>query len=220
MFFESVDEIEQIARKTGTAIFVVPKDVSVEIKNALVLEPENKSVITIEQVREMIGRISTRQVKDLFVVVRPADMLGDAAANAFLKNLEEPGDKVHFVLITDSPSRILPTILSRAAIYFLRGGDVIAGEIKASEKDKALAKKLLVAKPAELVDIAEEIAKKKDGVRAYALEILGLAIEILYKSYFLTKKEVFVRKLPKFLAAYEGVARNGHVKLQIVSNLC
>ncbi|MBR2994124.1 hypothetical protein IKF43_01885 [Candidatus Saccharibacteria bacterium] len=220
MFFESVDEIEQIARKTGTAIFVAPKDVDVEIKNALILEPDNKSVITIEQVRDMIGRISTRQVKDLFVVVRPADMLGDAAANAFLKNLEEPGDKVHFVLITDSPSRILPTILSRAAIYFLRGGDVVSGEIKASEKDKALAKRLLVAKPAELVDIAEEIAKKKDGVRAYALEILGLAIEILYKSYFLTKKEVFVRKLPKFLAAYEGVARNGHVKLQIVSNLC
>ena len=220
MFFESADEIEQIARKTGTAIFVVPKDINVEIKNALVLKPESKNVITIEQVREMIGRINTRQIADLFVVVRPADMLGDAAANALLKNLEEPGEKVHFVLITDSPSKILPTILSRAAIYFLRGGDVISDGIKASEKDKALAKRLLVAKPVELVDIAEEIAKKKDGVRAYALEILGLAIEMLYKSYFLTKKEVFVRKLPKFLAAYEGVARNGHVKLQIVSNLC
>ena len=220
MFFESVGEIEQIARKTGTAIFVVPKDINVEIKNALVLEPESKNVITIEQVREMIGRISTRQVADLFVVVRPADMLSDAAANALLKNLEEPGDRVHFLLITDSPSKLLPTILSRAAVYFLRGKDVIASNIVANEKDKALAKRLLVAKPAELVDIAEEIAKKKDGMRAYALEILGLAIEMLYKSYFLTGKDVFIKKLPKFLAAYEGVARNGHVKLQIVSNLC
>ena len=220
MFFESVDKIGQIAGKTGTAIFVVPKDTKVEIKNALVLQPENKSVITIEQVRELIGRITTRQTNDLFVIIRPADLMGDAAANAFLKNLEEPGDKVHFILITDSPSRLLPTILSRAAIYFLRSDDVLSNEIVASEKDKTLAKRLLVAKPVELVDIAEEITKKKDGVRAYALDILGLAIEMLYKSYFLTSKDVFVKKLPKFLAAYEGVARNGHVKLQIVSNLC
>ncbi len=177
-------------------------------------------MITIEQVREMISRISTRQTSDLYVVVRPADLMGDAAANAFLKNLEEPGDRVHFILITDSPSKLLPTILSRAAIYFLRSENVLTSDITANEKDKALAKRLLVAKPAELVDIAEEIAKKKDGVRSYALEILGFAIEMLYKSYFLTGKDVFVRKLPKFLAAYEGVARNGHVKLQIVSNLC
>ena len=220
MFFESVDEISQIASKTGTAIFVIPKDIKVEIKNALVLQPESKSVITIEQVREMISRISTRQTSDLYVVVRPADLMGDAAANAFLKNLEEPGDKVHFILITDSPSKLLPTILSRAAIYFLRSESAITGDIIANEKDKTLAKRLLVTKPAELVDIAEEIVKKKDGVRAYALEILGLAIEMLYKSYFLTGKDVFVKKIPKFLAAYEGVARNGQVKLQIVSNLC
>ena len=70
------------------------------------------------------------------------------------------------------------------------------------------------------MDLAEEIGKKKDGVRAYALEILGAAIEMLYKSYFITGKEIFIKKLPKFLAAYEGISRNGHVKLQIVSNLC
>jgi len=220
MFFESVDEIKHIAAKTGTAVFVVPKDTKVEIKNALVMQPESKSVITIDQVRSVISRINVRQTMDLFVIVRPADTLGDAAANALLKNLEEPGDKVHFILITDSPSKLLPTILSRAAIYFLRSKDVLAGDIVANDKDKTLAKRLLVAKPAELVDIADEITKKKDGVRAYALEILGLTIEMLYKSYFLTSKDVFVRKLPKFLAAYEGVARNGHVKLQIVSNLC
>ena len=57
-------------------------------------------------------------------------------------------------------------------------------------------------------------------MRAYALEVLGVAIEMLYKTYFLTSKDVFIKKLPQFLAAYEGISRNGHVKLQIVSNLC
>ena len=220
MFFGQASEITEIARKVGTSVFVVPRDIKVEIKNAIILQPEDKSVITIEQVRNVISQISTRQTGDIFVVIRPADAMGEAAANAFLKSLEEPREKVHFVLITDSPSQILPTILSRAAVYFLRDDYAVDGDIKADEKVKNLAKRLMVAKPAELVDLAEEIGKKKDGVRAYALEILGVAIEMLYKSYFITGKEVFVQKLPKFLAAYEGITKNGHVKLQIVSNLC
>ena len=220
MFFDQASEIVEIAGKVGTSVFVVPKDVSVEIKNAIILQTEDKSAITIEQVRNVLGQISTRQTSDIFVVLRPADAMGEAAANAFLKTLEEPRDKVHFVLITDSPSKLLPTILSRAAVYFLRDEEPLDGGIKVDEKVKNLAKRLMVAKPAELVDLAEEIGKKKDGVRAYALEILGAAIEMLYKSYFITGKEIFIKKLPKFLAAYEGISRNGHVKLQIVSNLC
>ena len=220
MFFGQASEIADIAVKTGTAVFVVPKSVSVEIKNAIILQPEEKSVITIEQVRNVLGQISTKQTSDVFVMVRPAELMGEAAANAFLKSLEEPREKVHFALITDSPSQILPTILSRAAIYFLRSKQPIDGAISANEKTKDLAKRLMVAKPVELVDLAEEISKKKDGVRVYAMEILSVAIEMLYKSYFITGKEIFVQKIPKFLAAYEGVAKNGHVKLQIVSNLC
>jgi DNA polymerase III delta prime subunit len=220
MFFGQASEIAEIARKVGTSVFVVPKEVPVEIKNAIILQPEDKSVITIEQVRNVISQISTRQTSDVFVVIRPAEAMGEAAANAFLKSLEEPRERVHFMLITDSPSQILPTILSRAAVYFLRDEQPLNSGIKADEKVKNLAKRLMVAKPAELVDLAEEIGKKKDGVRAYALEVLGAAIEMLYKSYFITGKEVFVQKLPKFLAAYEGISKNGHVKLQIVSNLC
>ena len=220
MFFERVDEIIEIARKNGTTIFVVPKDILVEVKNAIILAPEDKSVIAIEQVRNILGQITTRQANDIFIIIRPAETMSEAAANAFLKSLEEPRERVHFLLITDNPSQILPTILSRAAVYFLRNKKSIDGEIVADEKIKALAKRLIVAKPAELVDIAEEISKKKDGVRGYAMEVLGVAIEMLYKSYFVTGKEIFIKKIPKFLAAYEGVFKNGHTKLQIVSNLC
>ena len=112
---------------------------------------------------------------------------------------------------------LLPTIMSRAALYYLRVQD--DGVIHADAKVKELAKRLMVAKPAELVGLAEEIAKKKDGVRAYALEIVGTVIEMLYKSYYITSKDVFVKKLPKFLTLYENLAQNGHIKLQIVATL-
>lgn len=42
-----------------------------------------------------------------------ADSFNAEAANAFLKTLEEPPPHVHFVLVTDRPERLLPTIASR-----------------------------------------------------------------------------------------------------------
>ena len=217
MFFDSVDEIERIASKTGTAVFVLPKDAEVKLPGAILLKPEEKTVITIEQVRNVMARLGMRQTSEQYIVIRPAERLGEDAANALLKNLEEPGDKVHFVLITDSPSSLLATILSRASVYFLRTKP--SEGITADEKTKLLAKQLMVAKGAELVKVAEEITKKKDGVRAYALEIVGTTIEMLYKTYFITGKSIFIQKLPKFLALYEAIAHNGHVKLQLVAKL-
>lgn len=220
MFFDSPDEILGICGRTGCAIFVMPSEAKVNIPGALLLSPTDKSVITIEQVRDVIARLNVKQLSDRFILIRPAEALGDEAANAFLKNLEEPQDKVHFILITDEPSKLLPTVLSRASLYFLREPGKLDAGILADAKIKDLAKKLMVARPADLVSVAEEITKKKDGVRAYALLILATAIEMLYKSYFVTKKEVFVSKLPKFLMAYENIEKNGHIKLHLVADLC
>lgn len=220
MFFESSTEILKIAEKCGTAVFVLPKNVEVDIKNALILEPENKRTITIEQVRNLLGKLGVKQQKDVFIVIRPAELLQIEAANALLKKLEEPNDKVHFLLITDELSQILPTILSRAAIYILKKPLDLKSVTSTDAKIKDLAKRLMVAKDAELVDLAEEITKKKDGAREYVLEVLGVTVEMLYKTYLITGKEVFLKKLPKFLKAYENVAKNGHIKLQIVANLC
>lgn len=218
MFFEQIADLPTIATRTGTSIFVIPADLPINIPRAIILEPADKTVITIEQVRDIMSKLSTRQTSDQFIIIRPAESLGDEAANALLKSLEEPGDKIHFILITSEPSRLLPTILSRASTYILRIKP--DSNLQTDAKTKEIAKKLLVAKGPDLVKLAEEIAKKKDQVRAYALNILGTSIEMLYKTYFITQKPIFIEKLPKFLAAYEAIARNGHVKLQIIANLC
>lgn len=217
MYFDSEEQIKEIASRTGAALFVVPDTVKVEIPGALVVKPEEKASITIDQMHEMMDVLKTKQIKDLFIVIRPAEKMGLEAANAFLKSLEEPGDKVHFVLITSEPSALLSTIRSRMAIYVLKVID--DGQIHADEKIKNLAKELMVARGVDLVDVAEKIAKKKEGVREYALSVVGVAIEMLYKSYFLTGKIVFLQKLPKFLTLQDNLARNGHVRLQIVASL-
>lgn len=220
MWFDDKGDIEAIARKCGTAIFVVPDEIDVAIKNAIVLEPVEKSVISIEQVRDVIAQTMTRQTDDRFVVIRPAEALSDVAANALLKNLEEPGEKLHFVLITSNPSMLLRTILSRANVFYLKGLFDIKNISSCADSDRELAKRLMVAKLSDLVELAEEITKKKENPRAYALVVVGLAIEMIYKTYLITSKDVFLKKIPKFLAAYDAIEKNGNIKLQIVANLC
>lgn len=219
MFFEDVNEIGKIARMGETSVFVVPKDAPVKIPGALVLQPEDKATITIEQVRDVTSLLLKRQLTDIFVVVRPADSLNLEAANALLKNLEEPQNKVHFVLVTDAPSRLLPTILSRASLYFLRPSVGVVRGINADEATIAFAKKLIAAKPHEIMALAEEITRKKTNTRQSVLDVLGVAIEVLYKTYLINKKTVFLNKLPKFLAAYDAINKNGHIKLHLVADL-
>jgi DNA polymerase-3 subunit delta' len=74
-----------------------------------------RTVITVEEIRR-IGRFLSMTTHDggyRVVIVDPVDDLNINAANALLKNLEEPPSKTVFILIAHSPGRLLPTIRSR-----------------------------------------------------------------------------------------------------------
>jgi len=77
--------------------------------------PEEKSVITIEQVRAVSARAGLRPYEGAVQVwiLDPADEMQEPAANAFLKTLEEPARQTLFVLLVASRSALLPTIRSR-----------------------------------------------------------------------------------------------------------
>lgn len=72
--------------------------------------------ISVEQVRTIVlPRIgmTPHEGQSLCVLIRNADELTQAAANALLKTLEEPPRNTHFILTTSRPGRLLDTILSR-----------------------------------------------------------------------------------------------------------
>ncbi|MFC5051028.1 hypothetical protein ACFPK9_10440 [Rubritalea spongiae] len=81
-----------------------------------VVRPEMKSRrISVKQMRELEKAMYQASEKDKWKVgvVLEADRMGVEAENAFLKTLEEPPDRCLLLLITSSPDRLLPTILSR-----------------------------------------------------------------------------------------------------------
>ncbi len=85
-------------------------------------DPKNKSKsskknqISVNQIRELSDfiELSSHRSEGLKVIlISPADSLNVASANALLKMLEEPPGKMVFILISDQPNKLLPTILSR-----------------------------------------------------------------------------------------------------------
>lgn len=72
-------------------------------------------VITVGQVRELkkFFHMSATDGGRRVVIVDAADELNNAAANALLKELEEPPARTTILLIAHQPSRLLPTIRSR-----------------------------------------------------------------------------------------------------------
>ena len=79
--------------------------------------PEKKSrQISIDQVRERLLRSVTQTSFEggwKAGVLLAADRLTPPAANAFMKTLEEPPPQTLFLLLTDSPQGLPPTIVSR-----------------------------------------------------------------------------------------------------------
>jgi len=78
-----------------------------------VLEAAAGGTIEIDQVREAVTQLSLRSGDRRAVLIDGADLLREAAANAFLKTLEEPPVGIVFFLITDRPAHLLETIHSR-----------------------------------------------------------------------------------------------------------
>lgn len=116
----------------------------------LVRTPKDKKHITIKQMREdVVAVVAGRPfegVRRVWVFDGvEAGRLGEEAANAFLKTLEEPPAHAVFVLLAANPESVLPTVRSRCQTMVLPGPVTVAGWFGAAELPPELA-------PAAVVD--------------------------------------------------------------------
>lgn len=99
---------------------------------------EPRLTVIARRLNEKTGKLRTRidveQIRDLrhaltlsagagewrCVVVDPAEEMHPSAANALLKLLEEPPDRVAFFLVSHAPGRLLPTVRSRCRVLDFR----------------------------------------------------------------------------------------------------
>jgi DNA polymerase III subunit delta' len=77
-----------------------------------------KTKITVDEIRRINHFLSRTNPGGGFrvVIIDPVNDMNESAANALLKNLEEPPNRTLFILVAHSAGRILPTIRSRCQI--------------------------------------------------------------------------------------------------------
>lgn len=145
------------------------------------ISPESeKEEISIAQIRKLRRDFTLSALSGLYKigVVQGADLLGRAAANAFLKTLEEPLGKAIFILTSSSES-ILPTISSRCQILKFPSLSII--KVKEELKRRGVVQ-------------AERLARVSRGRP-------GLALNIIKNPEILETRENLIKDLISILAS-------------------
>jgi DNA polymerase-3 subunit delta' len=181
--------------------------------------PETQD-ISIDQIRALVlarAAFPPTEGKAKVFIVRRAEELSLAAANALLKTLEEPGARTHFVLLSALGDALLPTIRSR--VQRVRFGplaeslvvDLLVEQGIDQARAVGLAQLSGGSMAAALAFADPEATAQREELAARALEALhaadlGPALEIAEEAKKLGK-DALASVLEAFASALATVAR-------------
>ena len=148
------DSCKEIA--AGTSLDVIEIDAA-----------SNRGIDQIRELREMV-RYAPAAARTKIVILDEAHMLTEEASNALLKTLEEPPERVIFVMATTEPENLADTIRSRAQHFHFRA--LSFNEITGRVQEIAAKEKLAVEAGALAV-----MARAAEGSLRDALSLLEQA---------------------------------------------
>jgi DNA polymerase-3 subunit gamma/tau len=148
------DSCKEIA--AGTSLDVIEIDAA-----------SNRGIDQIRELREMV-RYAPASSRSKVVILDEAHMLTGEASNALLKTLEEPPDRVIFVMATTQPEDLVDTIRSRSQHFHFRA--LTFGEITGRLEEIAKKEGLKIEPGAMAV-----IARMAEGSLRDALSLLEQA---------------------------------------------
>lgn len=147
--------------------------------DVFVLKPlEDKVSISIDQVHRLHDSLSLSPVmgEQKVILIHPAHALTIPAQQAILKMVEEPPSRVLFLLVTHTPSVLLPTILSRCRMvsYSLQETGENAKQSVAKEvREVSVAKEVrAVTNHAEAIKLSDEHGAKKETALAFINQVI------------------------------------------------
>lgn len=159
-----------VTGESGVGISTAAKYIAelLDIKPTIILpEKDDKidlenGIISIEIIRKILEDTRTKVKGQKLIIIDYAERITHQAQNSFLKLLEEPGDNIHFILASNSTSKLLPTILSRVKkieikpITEQQSKDLISGLGVTDKTKQAQLMFMASGLPAEISRLAQE----------------------------------------------------------------
>ena len=102
----------------GKATFATQFAFSIDAETKIITKQPNKTVITIDQIRETSEFLQKNSIakQQKVLIIDSICSLNKQASNALLKPLEEPINNTFLILIAHQLNKVLPTILSRCRL--------------------------------------------------------------------------------------------------------
>lgn len=137
--------------------------------------PEGTRTIMIDQIRDLLHVLNLTQQAGRFktAVIDDAQFLGQEAANALLKTLEEPPGDVVFILVADDAGQVPPTVASRCqrVRFGALGADVVQDILAAHGVDQETAR--LAARLAR-GQVGEALEMSRNGLLEFRPELVDV----------------------------------------------
>ena len=184
-----------------------------------------------EDIRALIEQVNILPQMGRYKVfiIDEVHMLSTAAANAFLKTLEEPPAHAIFILATTEKQKLLPTILSRCQIYDFNRMEVndIVHHLKRVAEDQHIqyeeAALNVIAQKADggmrdALSIFDQVAGFAEGNLTYAKVIEDLDL-LDYDYYFRVTDLLLAGKVPEVLLTLNEILNKGFAANHFISGL-
>lgn len=191
----------------GTGEVGIEKEIE-KLAKRLRAERLNYSLKKIEDTRYLNTLLKHSVVMPQAVVIKNIDDATHQAGNAFLKKLEEPHKNIHFILTSKSVFRVLPTIVSRCQIIYIKR------KVVQSKSERKMVKSFLNKNLSEKLYSIYSIRKRDEARQFLRVFILG-AHQMLIKS-----KNNYIEissAINNAQKTLENLRANGNVALQLTN---
>jgi DNA polymerase-3 subunit delta' len=148
-----------ISGKKGLGAGSAAKNIAGKLAGSevIIVNPEKNS-ISIDKIRELYTLTRDKRDLPLAVVIVDSECMSAEAQNALLKLLEEPPKNVYFLLSSHDANQLLPTILSRVQILYLKNissddSEKLIKSLLGNDTDDKIQKIMFLASglPAEII---------------------------------------------------------------------